>query len=605
MSLFPNTNTNTGSTSGGGLFGNTQGSGSSSGTTNIFGGSNFGAPPSTGGSLFANTSNAPGSSGNTGGSVFGSTPSTGTGGSILGGGNTSSTTPSTGGGLFGSTAPAASGTNAPTGGGSVFGGSGATTTPGASSLFGGSKPATSGSTSGTGTGSLFGGAGSTAPSGTGATPSAGSTSLFGGSNTAQSSSAPASGTTNIFGGGIFGQKPIDQAGSSIPKPATPSIFGQPASTGAAATSATTTAPSGGLFGNLPKPAEGAATTPAASTSTPAGGLFGGLFGQKPATPAPTTTTGPSTGPTLPSFSLGGTKDTSKDGAAPATTGLFGQPLSKDTGKLEEKKDGAAAPAPAFSLFGAKKDGTTAASAFTLGGIGATKPATPAPATTTPAVSVPPPSMLRGKTIEEIVNRWSSELETHVREFNKFAGEVAVWDRALIENGNNLAALYSVVLAADREQNDIDQSLDHIEQQQKDLSSTLEAYEKVTEEIIGGQGGSLRALDTGPADTERDKNYMLATELHGHLDDLSNSLVEMIESVNALSTSSGTDTTATEDPVGQIAQILSSHLESLQWIDGAVKEVESKLGDVERRVRGASESGGQAGGFKSRGYGLGR
>lgn len=47
-------------------------------------------------------------------------------------------------------------------------------------------------------------------------------------------------------------------------------------------------------------------------------------------------------------------------------------------------------------------------------------------------------MLKGKTIEEIVNRWSSELETHVREFNKFAGEVAVWDRALIENGNNVS-----------------------------------------------------------------------------------------------------------------------------------------------------------------------
>lgn len=47
-------------------------------------------------------------------------------------------------------------------------------------------------------------------------------------------------------------------------------------------------------------------------------------------------------------------------------------------------------------------------------------------------------MLRGKTIEEIVNRWSSELETHVREFTKFAGEVAVWDRALIENGNNVS-----------------------------------------------------------------------------------------------------------------------------------------------------------------------
>lgn len=46
-------------------------------------------------------------------------------------------------------------------------------------------------------------------------------------------------------------------------------------------------------------------------------------------------------------------------------------------------------------------------------------------------------MLRGKTLEEIVNRWTTELETNVREFNRFAAEVAVWDRALIENGNNV------------------------------------------------------------------------------------------------------------------------------------------------------------------------
>ena len=68
----------------------------------------------------------------------------------------------------------------------------------------------------------------------------------------------------------------------------------------------------------------------------------------------------------------------------------------------------------------------------------------------------------------------------------------------------LAALYSHVQAAERQQNEIDQTLDHIEQQQKDLLSTLEAYEKVSQEILGGQGGSLRSLDTGPADSERDK-----------------------------------------------------------------------------------------------------
>jgi nuclear pore complex protein Nup62 len=171
----------------------------------------------------------------------------------------------------------------------------------------------------------------------------------------------------------------------------------------------------------------------------------------------------------------------------------------------------------------------------------------------------------------------------------------------------LAALYSHVLAAEREQNDIDQSLDHIEQQQKDLAATLEVYEKSTQEILGGQGGSLRALDTGPADSERDKkfahflmrhpathhgcfSYMLATDLHTHLDDLSTSLTQIIESVNALSqpSDSASKASAGEDPMAQIAQILSSHLESLQWIDGSVREVEGKVTEIEKRVK---ESGG--------------
>lgn len=46
-------------------------------------------------------------------------------------------------------------------------------------------------------------------------------------------------------------------------------------------------------------------------------------------------------------------------------------------------------------------------------------------------------MLRGKTLEEIINKWTTDLEGNVREFDKFAAEVAAWDRALIENGNNV------------------------------------------------------------------------------------------------------------------------------------------------------------------------
>ena len=83
-------------------------------------------------------------------------------------------------------------------------------------------------------------------------------------------------------------------------------------------------------------------------------------------------------------------------------------------------------------------------------------------------------------------------------------------------------------------------------------------------------------------------------------------MQMIDAVNALSLPTGATNGQAqdggEDPMAQIAQILSSHLESLQWIDGAVRELDTKISDVERRVR-ASTDGGLGATTKSRGYGL--
>lgn len=97
--------------------------------------------------------------------------------------------------------------------------------------------------------------------------------------------------------------------------------------------------------------------------------------------------------------------------------------------------------------------------------------------------------------------------------------------------------------------------------------------------------------------------MLATDLHAQLDDLSGSLAQMIDGVNALSLPSNESRPA-DDPMTQISQILSSHLESLQWIDGAVREVETKVSDVEKRMKDSGHSSSFSV-SKSRGFGLNR
>ncbi|KAF9263532.1 hypothetical protein L218DRAFT_959073 [Marasmius fiardii PR-910] len=513
--------------------------------------------------LFGNNA-ASGSTGSVGGGLFG--------GGNAGGGGTGGNT----GGLFGNPAK-------PPQGGNIFG-------------------------SGGGGGGIFGSTSSTPTAGSG--PFGGSSSTTGNaSNTTGGSNTPQP-INPLFGGSAFSLPKTDQGSKDEQKPATLNLFGQ--SSTAAPTSSTSPAPAfgGGLFGAAAKPAENPTTNPASgsgNTATAAPSpLSGGLFGK----PAPPTGLTP-----VPTPAAGGTSATAS--TSTGTGFSLPNPSSTSTGGLSgiakptEKKDDKPAAAPVLSggLFGPPKSDEKKDTAVGLsGGVLLGRPETKegeknnsTAGSAAPIVAVPPPSMLRGKTIEEIVNKWHSELETHVREFNKFAAEVSMWDRALIENGNNLAALYSHVLQAEREQNEVDQSLDHIEQQQKDLAVTLDSYEKVTEEIFGGAGGSLRALDTGPADTERDKNYMLATDLHTHLDDLSNSLTQMIESVNSLSIPAGSDASS-EDPMTQISQILSTHLESLQWLDGAVREVEGKVTEVEKRIKESGHTTSLNGtGAKQRGF----
>lgn len=536
---------------------------------------------------------------NAGGNIFGG--QSGTSGSAFGGGGgtTPNTTsgglfgasklaPSTGGGIFGGTSNVST-TTAPHAGGSIFGGGSNNVAPTPSSgasggLFSGANtsntqtstngPGLFGGPKASGTG-LFGGAGSTT-----AAPTTGN--IFGTSTT----SPPAASTNSLFTGtSAFSLPKSGDTTANPTKPAASSFFTQPNT--ANNNNASTAAPSvgSGLFSLPSKPASSA--TPASSGTL--GNIFGGgSFGQP-------STTLPASGTAVPSSSNKETPTPSTNLAA--GTGLFG---SVSGNKDAEKKESASPAASAFNLFGATKSTEKEGTPTSKDGEKKENLTAAAPTTTNPtaAIAIPPPSMLRGKSLEEIVNRWTADLENNVREFNKFAAEVSVWDRALIENGNNIAALHSHVQAAERQQNDINESLEHIEHQQKDLAFTLDTYEKISQEILGGYSGNLRTLDAGPADTERDKNYMIATDLHTHLDDLSGSLTQMIDSVNALSLASK-PADALDDPMSQIAQILSSHLESLQWIDTAVREVESKTTDVEKRIK---ESGHNLSGSKSRPFG---
>lgn len=98
-----------------------------------------------------------------------------------------------------------------------------------------------------------------------------------------------------------------------------------------------------------------------------------------------------------------------------------------------------------TLFGAKP--AKASSSSAAPGIGVFASA-PKPASSTPAEpgasssaagpSEPAPNLLRGKTLEDIVDGWNKDLDSQVKEFERQAGEVREWDKVLVRNGNQVS-----------------------------------------------------------------------------------------------------------------------------------------------------------------------
>lgn len=495
------------------------------------------------------------------------------------------------------------GTGAPASGGFTFGpAKTATTTAAAGFSF---------SASGTG-GFNFGAPSQAATS----TPS---TSLFSLTTTAPAtqtlgfsfgSAAPAAGS----GGFSLGTSAPKLSLSGAAAPAQSSGFGLGGST-LASTAASTApssqaaAPAGFVFGST--------TTAAAPSSTPGGFSFtGGSTSQAgassfsigslgasaqpaplaglpftPATPAITvvgatqpaapTTTATSAGPTLFSSIASAPLSSTVTGLSLGTPATTAGSTGAGTPGFGLKAPGAAATAAATPAATATTTTTASTTAFTLN----LKPAAPAALPSSaaapvaaplgsgagPGVSVGPP--MTYAQLESLINKWSLELEDQERHFLQQATQVNAWDRMLIENGEKITALHREVEKVKLDQKRLDQELDFILSQQKELEDLLSPLEEAAKE----QGGSVYLQH---ADEEREKTYKLAENIDAQLKRMAQDLKDIIEHLN---TAGGPADTS--DPLQQICKILNAHMDSLQWVDQNSALLQRRVEEVSRLCEG--------------------
>ncbi|XP_026572400.1 nucleoporin-62 C-terminal-like protein [Pseudonaja textilis] len=469
--------------------------------------------------------------------------------------------------------PASSAAATPAGGVFTLGGNAAKL-----SLGGSGATTASPATSGFGLGSS-GGLGGSGASGTSV------------SGTQVAAAAATTTTTTPPAGFVFGSAATT---TPQPAPAAPAVvggfsFGGVAQTGAPNFSLGSlgsvppqTAPPGSTFGIAPVSANAAVSTTAASQAAPAFSLGTASTGSGFGVLAPAAVTSTTT-PLSFGAKPGGTTVTSVALATTTSSSLLG--LSGPT--LFASVAGSSAPAactttslsvgtsstgaaPTGTLgFGSKMPGVTTAAAATLPTAGAasipaagfllnlkplaTTSVAASTSTATTTTGMTPPVMTYAQ-LESLINKWSLELEDQEKHFLQQATQVNAWDRTLIENGEKITTLHREVEKVKLDQKRLDQELDFILSQQKELEDLLIPLEESVKE----QSGTIYLQH---ADEEREKTYKLAENIDAQLKRMAQDLKDIIEHLN---TSGGPADNS--DPLQQICKILNAHMDSLQWID---------------------------------------
>ncbi|XP_078042700.1 nucleoporin 62 isoform X3 [Augochlora pura] len=164
---------------------------------------------------------------------------------------------------------------------------------------------------------------------------------------------------------------------------------------------------------------------------------------------------------------------------------------------------------------------------------------------------------------ESMTKCTLELEEQEKVFVNQAEQVNAWDKLLITNGEKIVALNEEVERVKIEQQQLEQELDYVVGQQKELQDCLVPLEK-----------ELASISV--SDPEREYTYRLAEDLDTQLKRMSEDLKEIIEHLNQANR-----TQDSSDPIVQIGKILNAHTNSLQWLDQQTSLLNHKIQQIDQ------------------------
>ncbi|CAA6655133.1 unnamed protein product [Spirodela intermedia] len=190
----------------------------------------------------------------------------------------------------------------------------------------------------------------------------------------------------------------------------------------------------------------------------------------------------------------------------------------------------------------------------------------------PSVKPKLPSEITGKSVEEIIKQWNSELQERTGKFRKQATAIAEWDRRILQNRDVLIRLEAEAAKVVETQTSLERQLELIETHQLEVDKALQSMEEEAERIYKDERGMLIADE---ASSVRDSMYDQAELIERELEKMAEQIKSVIKTVNA---NQGGDLDVVDGmtPLDVVVRILNNQLSTLMWIDEKASEFSGQI-----------------------------
>ena len=227
-------------------------------------------------------------------------------------------------------------------------------------------------------------------------------------------------------------------------------------------------------------------------------------------------------------------------------------------------------------FGSPAPATTPAATTTTTTTTSSTPATESQ----PKMIEPPPIEYQSLSIEQILNRFQSELETDTIAFLTEAQRISHYDATLRDTQHSLSELTNMVSRLMLHQSEVDTQLQGIGSYQNELSTTLDVVERNVDELFAAQSN----VNVQDADIEREKSYERAIDVDNKLDGMVSSLQHVVNDLNAAQervwsasgVGGGGEGKENDEEIGKVIGVFNAHHNTLAYLESKARGVESDL-----------------------------